>query len=252
MLDSTLLTPYINTFYGYGTYTAPYWFVGMEEGGGNSLDEVAERITRWHKRGQPELRDPRGYNFDPSTSTSPWFGPNPRAQTTWKQLIRILLVAEGRPSSLQEIKAYQRDHMGSLDGETCLLELLPLPSPSTWHWHYREYASLLPQLGTRADYMTHYAPSRAAHLKKQVSQHTPKVVVFYSFNWWYRQWWDLIAGVPFAPKDASGGNNVLLGANSTTKFAIVKHPASRGISNRYYDDAGKLLLSLPLSPGSRS
>ncbi len=33
MLDDHLLQDFIDGFYGYGNYNAPYWFVGMEGGG---------------------------------------------------------------------------------------------------------------------------------------------------------------------------------------------------------------------------
>ncbi len=33
MLDDTLVTSFMSGFYGYGSYSADYWFVGMEEGG---------------------------------------------------------------------------------------------------------------------------------------------------------------------------------------------------------------------------
>jgi hypothetical protein len=239
MLDDTLLSSFITTFYGYGTYSAPYWFVGMEEGGGNSLDDVALRIIRWDRLGRSELGDPRGENYDPRTSDSPWFRLRPRPQSTWKQLIRMALIAQGKSPSLDDIRTYQRDRMGRVDGDMCLLELLPLPSPSTGHWRYSAFSSL-PYLTTRSTYMEHCAPFRAAHLHARIKEHKPRAVVFYSFNRWYRQWWDQIACVPFTRIQVSGGD-ILLGANSTTTFMIVKHTASRGIRNRYFEDAGKLL-----------
>jgi hypothetical protein len=237
MLNDQLLSAYIDTFYGYGTYAAPYWFVGMEEGGGGSLSAADGRITQWLNRGQNELEPLRD---DDSISTSPWFRPNPKAQPTWKHLIRMALVAQGLSPSLEEIKAYQRDRLGRAHGETCLLELLPLPSPSTRDWYYSPYTSL-PQLQSREIYMNHYAPSRAEHLREQVSTHIPKPVVFYSVNHWYRRWWELIAGVPFKPETTSGGD-ILLGVTSATTFAIVKHPVSMGVTKRYYEDIGKLLV----------
>jgi hypothetical protein len=241
MLDDTLLSSFISTFYGYGTYSAPYWFVGMEEGGGGSYSALENRLARWRKSGGQELEDPRSHSGD--LATSPWFRPNPRAQSTWKQLIRMALEDQGKPPSLRDIKAYQRDRMGRLDGDVCLLELLPLPSPSTGQWRYTA-SPLLPYLDTRAAYMDHCAPFRAAHLRKRLEECEPKAVVFYSFNWWYGQWWNQIAGVLFKSIEVSGGD-ILLGANSTTTFAVVKHPASRGISNRYFDDVGRLLADRP-------
>src|SRR5690348_8506413 len=55
LLDSQLLPEYISTFYGFGTYSAGYWFVGMEEGGDRTAEENINRITRWRDRGRPEL-----------------------------------------------------------------------------------------------------------------------------------------------------------------------------------------------------
>ncbi len=42
--DDGLLWEYMSTFYGYGDYGAGYWFVDMEEGGGNSAAEVERRL----------------------------------------------------------------------------------------------------------------------------------------------------------------------------------------------------------------
>jgi hypothetical protein len=41
-------------FHGYGNLGAKYWFIGLEEGGGTSLDEVRLRLKTWD-----ELRRPR-------------------------------------------------------------------------------------------------------------------------------------------------------------------------------------------------
>ena len=53
--DPELLTEFIDTFYGYGTYSAPFWFVGMEEGGGHTLEENLRKVTNWHNHGCKEL-----------------------------------------------------------------------------------------------------------------------------------------------------------------------------------------------------
>lgn len=41
MLQDDLLQSYMETFYGYGSYTGRYWFVGMEEGGGTSEEAIS-------------------------------------------------------------------------------------------------------------------------------------------------------------------------------------------------------------------
>jgi hypothetical protein len=47
----------MHNFYGYGDYRGAYWFVGMEEGGSDSFDEVAKRLRLWDERGRRELED---------------------------------------------------------------------------------------------------------------------------------------------------------------------------------------------------
>jgi hypothetical protein len=37
LFDDQLLERFMCTFYGYGNYRGAYWFVGMEEGGGDSF-----------------------------------------------------------------------------------------------------------------------------------------------------------------------------------------------------------------------
>ena len=51
------LQEFAQTFYGYGNYHGDYWFVGMEEGGGDSFQDIANRLDAWSKRGKHELED---------------------------------------------------------------------------------------------------------------------------------------------------------------------------------------------------
>lgn len=51
-LDDQLVDQFIHTFYGSGTYSASFWFVGMEEGGGISLEEVTKRLAIWQELGE--------------------------------------------------------------------------------------------------------------------------------------------------------------------------------------------------------
>ena len=40
--DDQVLDEFAHQFYGYGNYDGRYWFIGMEEGGGNSFAEVGD------------------------------------------------------------------------------------------------------------------------------------------------------------------------------------------------------------------
>jgi hypothetical protein len=236
--DPQLLTNYIDTFYGYGTYSAPFWFVGMEEGGGRTPEENISRITRWHDRGCAELGS---FVADSqSGAVTRWFCNHPPVQTTWGKLIRILLAAQGQQSiTADHLRYYQRDHLARSDGGTCLLEFLPLPSPSTGHWLYRDNMDL-PQLKTRESYKQYYGRPRALHLAQRVQERKPTAVIFYSFDNWYRQWWQLIAGVPFIEHSGPHGT-FYLASNGPTSFAIVKHPASKGLTSHYWHWVGHAL-----------
>ena len=45
MLHQKSLSAFMNTFLGYGDFTADTWFVGMEQGGGKSLQDIQNRIN---------------------------------------------------------------------------------------------------------------------------------------------------------------------------------------------------------------
>ncbi|HST03829.1 MAG TPA: hypothetical protein VLQ48_03750 [Chloroflexia bacterium] len=242
--DPRLLTEFIDTFYGYGTYSAPFWFVGMEEGGGHTLEENLRKVTNWHNHGCKELGS---FMADSQSGVATrWFCNHPPVQSTWGKLIRILLAAQGRQHiTADHLRDYQRDHLARSNGDTCLLELLPLPSPTTGHWLFDEYAGL-PQLKTRDAYKEYYGRLRALHIAQRVQEHGPAVVIFYSFDSWYRQYWELIAGVPFVEQSGPQGT-FYFASNSRTSFAIVKHPVSRGLTNHYWHWVGETL-----SPASKS
>ena len=97
-------------------------------------------------------------------------------QPTWNKLIRVVLSANVgpvttelvRPVETKLVREYQQTLLGNADGETCLLELLPLPSPSTKDWFYAKH-SQLPQLATREAYKKHYMPLRAAHIAQLIA-----------------------------------------------------------------------------------
>jgi hypothetical protein len=236
-IDDKLLEAYMATFYGYGNYAGRYWFVGMEEGGGNSKEEIVKRLTAWNHSNKAELQDLAGHHR--GVGIDRYFGERPRIQRTWGGLIRLLLALQGDPARTEEVRAYQRDHLGSADGETCLLELLPLPSPSTRHWLYAEL-STLPQLQTRERYMDYYAPIRAEHIKRRLAEHSPKYVVFYGVHGWYQHWWRKIAGVDFEVVQMNTGT-VYVGFGEGTSFAIIKHPAAKGLTNEYFHEAGRTI-----------
>ncbi|SFK79826.1 hypothetical protein [Shimia haliotis] len=129
MLNQELLSDFMNSFLGYGDLSADTWFIGMEEGGGNSLEDVQMRIGTWDKRGRRALEDCAEYHH--AIGKGHLFTPPVRAaQKTWDWLIRAQLISEGKPFDISASKMMQCERWLRSDSKTCGLELLPLPSPN--------------------------------------------------------------------------------------------------------------------------
>lgn len=231
--DDALLERFIHQFYGYGNYQSDFWLVGMEEGGGNSSEAVARRLTTWDKQGRNELEDVAVYHQ--ALGITKLFRDQPVIQRTWGKLIRVLLNATGHHPTREQIRLFQRDQLGRRNSNHCLLELLPLPSPSTSHWLYAQY-SQLPYLVNRASYRAYCLDIRIHHLQQRLLKHSPQVVVFYSFN--YLAHWQKIAGLEF---EAVAAANFCVAQTAATLFIVMKHPAARRLSNIYFDAVGQYI-----------
>jgi hypothetical protein len=233
-LEDAVIKAYIHGFYGHGDYRAPYWFVGMEFGGGGSEAEVAGRIQGWYDRGRHELEDLGGP--DGIARNSRWFRPNYPLQATWKQLIRVLLTAEGSPPSREDIRDYQVNRLGRAGGADCILELLPLPSPGLNKWLYYPGYPNISYLTDRHAYTSHTAPLRVEHLRLRINGYRPPVVVFYGAG--YTHWWREVAGDGFQRTKVDTVSTARVG---DTLFVVMQHPAARGLSGAYFEAVGRLI-----------
>ena len=90
-LPDLLLQDYVHQFFGYGSYGGDWWLIGMEEGGGNNVEEVATRLRLWDQRGRRELEDVD--MFESSPELAKWFTARPPLQPTWRGLARMILAA---------------------------------------------------------------------------------------------------------------------------------------------------------------
>lgn len=112
------------SWFGYGRWEAPYWFVGIEPGG---TDDAAS-YESWQRLGGGELIDARQHHLD--SGFTRWHGDGPRrTQPTWRRLIQTLFAFKALPTDLDAVCAYQRTQMGSADGETAVVELGALHAP---------------------------------------------------------------------------------------------------------------------------
>ena len=236
MLNDQLLEAFVNGFYGFGTYQARYWFVGMEEGGGNTLEAISKQLDIWDKWGRKELIDVAEYARE--MNITHWYGDRPRLQPTWKHLIRIFLTAEGKSVDAETMRQYQKSLWGTREGNTCLLELLPLPAPSISSWLYREI-STLPYLASRKTYREYVTPFRIAHLQNRILQHQPKAVILYGSG--YDNYWKSIAGINSWERSSEG---VSFAINNSTIFISSMHPVAHGATNEYFYCIGRLIAEL--------
>jgi hypothetical protein len=97
-------------------------------------------LDTWNRKGKAELED--APKFYPESGNERWHGATASLQSTWAQLIRMLLAARGLPGTKAAILNYQGQQLGSRGGETCLAELLPLPSPKIKEWYYPKWSKL--------------------------------------------------------------------------------------------------------------
>ncbi len=229
--NETLLQHFMSSFYGSGSYSGEYWFVGMEEGGGNDLNQVTKRINTWVELGETELVDI--YEFHVKIGYPQYFRDPIKLQRTWMQQARIVLASKGLPSSTPEVRSYQRDIIGRKNKETCLLELFPLPSPSSNDWNYRLWSDL-PFLKDRKTYRVYCVPWRVEHISARIKEYKPKFVVFMGQG--YTNYWHTIVDRNFTDEGGFWSAN-----SGDTTYVITNHPAAQGVTNAYFESIGKFL-----------
>ena len=234
-LDNSLIEDYAENFFGYGALSGKYWFVGMEEGGGDTFREVDARMRSWRERGRRELEDV--CEFSATVGLHQWFGPKARLQRTWSRYIRVICGMEGISADREWIRRYQAESLGRFEGESSLMNLLPFPSRSLKHWHYANLSEL-PHLGSRNACMDHYAEKRAKRLRSRILKERPRLVLFASMDARYRKWWQTIADVEFKPRSFAG-KAFDFGIMGSTAFVVTQHPAVRSMSNEFFQTVGK-------------
>jgi hypothetical protein len=85
-----------------------------------------------------------------------------------------MLEFEGLPNDKEGRRDYQSERLGRENGDTLLLELLPIPSDSIDTWNHSE---LLPQFRDRRDYTEKVIPRRVGYIRELVREYRPQVVI---------------------------------------------------------------------------
>jgi len=158
------------TFRGYGNPNGRFWFVGMEEGGGDpeSLQIRADKFARLEDLAESH-RNFKSHDMGSLIST-------------W----RIMSAIVGRIKGDQDwwdsdyARNYQKLHLGRLDGETYLTEVLPLPKRSLKDW---PYGNIYPSPN---EYRARVFPNQLAALQHEyaVADPMPQFVFCYGKQYW--------------------------------------------------------------------
>ena len=198
MITLELIQKRIKTFWGYGSFESPAWFVGMEEGFRATSDAVANEKMLERQfllptmDGMFDASRPIDRNICDLTNLSP-FLPNAKIQPTWKFPITLyLFLQSGRILNENEILDFQRSILA--DGgknEVATVELMSLPSPGISSWLYSD----IPGFETRKSYFKTYRKSRVQGLKELVQKYSPRLVIFYSLTY-LREWTEVIGEMP--------------------------------------------------------
>jgi hypothetical protein len=216
-----------------------FGLLGSRKRGGGWSPKLKKRLDIWTSRAQKELED--APTFYPAAGNYAWHGESATSQATWKKLICMLLLARGERDDDKSILNYQRTQLGSVSGDTCLADLLPLPSPDTATWNYNRWSDS-PELSSRHAYLAHVLNPRVDALKRRCASCRPLVVIFYGLQLAdgtkLLPLWSRIAGGWF--DQAFEGRKILLcRRNLHTDFFVTRHPVSEG--DAYFREIGCFL-----------
>jgi hypothetical protein len=232
-LNERLLVSYMERFVGFGALDAGLWFVGMEQGGGQDLHELARRLEAWQSLGSTEVADLQAYCE--LLGERRWHGPHARIQPTLGKMVRVVLATRGENASPAAVRAYQSERLGRAGGETLVAELFPLPSQTVGHWIYGDCSSL-PYLRSRQAYLTEVGPKREALLRAGIDLYAPRAVVF--LGWCYMADWRRLIETPLELRDQP---RIGIGRRGKTVCIVSLHPTSYGVTNEYFSEIGKIL-----------
>ncbi len=200
-----LTTPEVKkllAFRGYGNPSGRFWFVGMEEGGGD-FESLQIRADEFANLEDIATSPAKFESHDMSKSISTW---------------RIMSAIVGRISGTENwwetacTTNYQMNRLGRLNDETYLTEILPLPKRSLSDWPYGNF------FDSPKSYFEQIFPAQLASLRLEYSESKskPEFVFCYGKKYW-----------PFHKKifesidfESALDDRILWGQNHSTIFVL--------------------------------
>ena len=237
MLDSEKVEKYCKEFYGYGNWESDIWFIGIEESGGESEDDVNKRIDSWLRFKTP-LIDNKEHHLSTNPKEAIKLFTKGNCQRTWWKLIRLKLNYDGDTTSIDRFRDIQKNEWGQRKSKSLLIEMFPLPSPSINDWKYKEW-SQLNFLNSREEYFEFIAEKRVEFIKCKIKKFKPKAVIFYANH--LMKYWNLIIEDDFnskAERRKINKNYFRFIKKESTCFFQIPQPA--GVwGNEFWDKLGK-------------
>jgi|SRR5271167_2587190 len=204
--------------YGYGSWKAPYWFIGPEQGqSAAEYDDLKLRFEAFRKLGKDGLCD-CGIFHDFIRETRWHRARKPALQPTWRRLVLLLLTFLKQDSDNDSIRAYQRDQWGRLSGETCVIELSGLPARNLNVFRARDA----------------FREKRIRFIRQKLLAFKPVFVVMYGMR--AKKCWEEIAGIRLAVSKARKVNSIIV--------AFAAHPVSFGLKKKYWAVLGRRMRRL--------
>lgn len=232
-----LISDFMYSFYGYGNTNGPYWFIGMEEGCGPDWDrDVKQRFETWDARGRQSFEDVREYHFALGIRKF-WEatqGRRVKVQPTWRRLLETLLSAKGQAVTPINVAQLQAQAFGMFNSDTCLLELLPLPSPNIRGFGYEHLANEeYPFFASRRQYRKEVTAARILGIQERILTYKPRHVVLYGTTY-AKDWSKLVndaAWIQTAPyiKRSQIGDSLIW---------MVPHPVARQLPPALFVNLG--------------
>jgi hypothetical protein len=230
MNENMRATEMMQRGFGYGSWDAPNWFIGQEEGKGpKEQPDNSLRVEAWHKLQRDGLSDCRAFHFEIRERS--WHRDHPRLQPTWRPLILLLQTflndaVDNERIDKEPLRRYQRDKWGSSGGETCVIELSGTSAKG---------------LAQPVDRET-YLQERIVFIGEKLRTHRPTFVVMYgmsrSANWEQLTRLSVEKGEPIMGFSLKKDEPIKV---ESTVFAMAPHPNTRGRTNDDWIQLGKNL-----------
>lgn len=198
------------SFFGFGDWGAPYWFIGLEPGKAPGEDASNSKIVRaWAgELGKKELVDCLEYHRAIGVQT--WHKEKAKLQATWRPLMLLLMTMLDFDSDKEALRDYQRTQWGqSRNAETCVIELSGIPAKS---------------LAVKTD-REEYMQQRINFIRGKIGFHRPKLVLMYGVT--ARTKWKDVAG---RPQEQDMEVDKIYKIDSTL-FVMTPSPTARGRTN---------------------